>query len=257
MKQLISLAIRHIPRKHLQLSGHFIARGLSVFYLGNEVKCPVCLHEYRKFLPYGRKARENALCPNCLALERHRLLWLYLKQRTSLFNEKQRMLHIAPEYCFIERFESIETLDYITADLESPLAKVKMDIHQIPFDAHSFDCVLCNHVIEHVENDLLAITEILRVLKPGGWAIIQVPFFEPVPEKTFEDPAITSRSQRFKMYGQEDHLRLYGKDYKQRLETCGFRVKEENFTGSLPRETVAQNALLPETIYVCMKPPAQ
>jgi len=255
MKQLISLAIRHIPRKHLQLFGHFIARSLSVFYLGKKVVCPVCLHTYRKFLPYGRIARENALCPNCLALERHRLLWLYLKQRTTLFSEKQRMLHIAPEYCFIQRFESIKTLDYITADIESPLAKVKMDIHQIPFDKDSFDCVMCNHVIEHVENDILALKEILRVLKPGGWAIIQVPFYEPLPEFTLEDPGITSRSQRFKMYGQEDHLRLYGKDYRQRLESCGFGVTDENFTESLPGEIVKKHALLPETVFCCTKPP--
>jgi SAM-dependent methyltransferase len=254
MKQLISLAIRHIPRKNLQLFGHFIAKGLSVFYLGNGVQCPVCLHRYRKFLPYGRIARENALCPNCLALERHRLLWIYLDQKTTLFTEKQRLLHIAPEYCFIDRFESLANLDYITADLESPLAKVKMDIHEIPFEQDSFDCVLCNHVIEHVDNDLLAVKEILRVLKPGGWAIIQVPFFEPVPDQTFEDPSITSSSERFKKYGQKDHLRLYGKDYKQRLERCGFQVKEEEFVKQLPPETVSKFALVSETIYHCIKP---
>ena len=254
MKRLISLSIRHIPRKHLQLFGHLIARLLSIFYLGKKVMCPVCQHKYRKFLPYGRIARENALCPNCLSLERHRLLWLYLQQQTTLFSEKLRMLHIAPEYCFIERFDSIETLDYVTADLESPLAKIKMDIHQIPFDKNSFDCVLCNHVMEHVENDMLALREISRVLKPGGWAIIQVPFFEPVPEHTFEDPGITSRQQRFKIYGQEDHLRLYGKDYKQRLESCGFEVREEDFTASLPMEVVEKYGLLPETVFHCTKP---
>jgi SAM-dependent methyltransferase len=187
-------------------------------------------------------------------LERHRLLWIYLDQKTTLFTEKQRLLHIAPEYCFIDRFESLANLDYITADLESPLAKVKMDIHEIPFEQDSFDCVLCNHVIEHVDNDLLAVKEILRVLKPGGWAIIQVPFFEPVPDQTFEDPSITSSSERFKKYGQKDHLRLYGKDYKQRLERCGFQVKEEEFVKQLPPETVSKFALVSETIYHCIKP---
>ena len=254
MKKLISLAIRHIPRKHLQLFGHVMAKVLSIFYLGTGVQCPVCHHKYRKFLPYGRIARQNSLCPNCLALERHRLLWLYLQQKTTLFTENQRLLHIAPEYCFIDRFESLENLDYVTADIESPLAKVKLDILQMPFDQGSFDCVLCNHVIEHVEDDLLAVKEMLRVLKPGGWAIIQVPFFEPVPEHTFEDPSITSDSERFKKYGQKDHLRLYGKDYKQRLESCGFQVNEVEFIKSLPAETVSQFALLDETVYHCFKP---
>ncbi len=254
MKKLISLAIRNIPRKHLQLVGHFIAKMLSVFYLGRGVQCPVCNHHYRKFLPYGRVARSNALCPNCLALERHRLLWVYMKQKTSLFQQEQRLLHIAPEYCFIDRMEAIDTLEYVTADIESPLAKVKMDILDMPFKQSSFDCVLCNHVIEHVEDDLKALDEILRVLKPGGWAIIQVPFFEPVPEHTFEDPAITAPAERFKAYGQKDHLRLYGKDYKQRLESCGFNVKEDYFVNSLPMEQVRQYALSREPVYFCTRP---
>lgn len=254
MKPLISLAVRLVPRKQLQLIGHVIARILSIFYLGRGVECPICNHHYRKFLPYGRVARENALCPNCLALERHRLLWIYLKEKTSLFHQEQRLLHIAPEYCFIDRFEGIAHLDYITADLESPLAKVKMDIHQMPFDTNSFDCIMCNHVIEHVENDLVALKEILRVLKTGGWAIIQVPFFDPIPEKTFEDPNITSDQERFEKYGQKDHLRLYGKDYKQRIESCGFQVTEDDFVRSLPPDTTKKYALLDELIYFCTKP---
>ena len=254
MKQVISFAIRHIPRKYLQLVGHFIARGLSVFYLGRGVLCPVCDHQYRKFLPYGRKARENSLCPNCLALERHRLLWIYLKQRTNLFISKQRLLHIAPEYCFIDRFEALEHLDYLTADLESPLAKVKMDVHRMPFDDNSFDGVLCNHVMEHLDDDRLAMKEILRVLKPTGWAIIQVPFFLPVPDTTLEDPSIKSKKERYQHYGQEDHVRLYGKDYPERLRACGFEVLEDDFVSSLPPDSRSKFALLNEVIYFCQKP---
>jgi SAM-dependent methyltransferase len=180
---------------------------------------------------------------------------LYLKANTSLFNGKNRLLHIAPEYCFIDRFEKLEHLDYLTADIESPLARVKMDIHQIPFDENSFDCVLCNHVLEHVENDKIAIKEILRVLKPGGWAILQVPFFPPIPELTLEDPSIQSPKDRFKKYGQEDHLRLYGHDFRQRLESCGFNVTEDQYLKSLPPEKVKRHALVNETIYFCTKPP--
>ena len=254
MKKLISLSIRHIPRKYIQLFGHFAAKILAIAYLGTGVECPVCGHGYRKFLPYGRTSRENALCPNCLALERHRLLWLFLNNRTSLFTRESRLLHIAPEYCFIDRLEAVKVLDYITADIESPLAKVKMDVHKIPFDSNSFDRVFCNHVLEHVDNDLVAMEEILRVLKPGGWAILQVPFFEPIPDETYEDSSITTTKDRIQHYGQEDHLRLYGHDYKQRIESCGFRVIEERYFDTLDPETINKYALLDETIYRCVKP---
>ena len=255
MKHLISLTIQHIPRKYLQLVSHFIAKSLSIFYLGDKVQCPICSGQYRKFMPYGRSPRENALCPNCLALERHRLLWIYLKNKTSLFKKEQRLLHIAPEYCFIDRFESLQNLDYVTADIESPLAKVKMDIHQMPFDDNSFHCALCNHVMEHLTDDRQAMKEILRVLKPGGWAIIQVPFFPPLPEHTFEDPGITKPEDRMKYYGQKDHVRLYGKDYKDRLENCGFQVIEDHYVETLSSDILSKFALPKEAIYFCSKSP--
>src|SRR5690606_37351978 len=116
-----------------------------------------------------------------------RLMWLYLKEKTNFFTDRLKVLHIAPEHCFIDRFEKMKNLDYITADIESPLAKVKMDIHDIPFEENTFDVVFCNHVMEHVDSDLRAMQEIYRVMKPGGWAIIQSPIDLSL-EKTFEDP---------------------------------------------------------------------
>ena len=150
-----------------------VMKVLSQLNKGNEVECPVCASQYKKFLPYGRIARENALCPNCLALERHRLMWLYLKKQTDFFSAPLKVLHVAPEHCFIDRFEALPNLEYITADIESPLAKVKMDVHSIPFPDNSFDVIFCNHVLEHVEDDLLACSEFNRVLKPSGWGILQ------------------------------------------------------------------------------------
>ena len=107
MKSLISFIIRYIPRKYLQLVSHFFLRIMAVFYQGNQVTCNVCDHSFRKFLPYGRKGRDNALCPNCLALERHRLMWLFLQQETNFFTDKLKVLHIAPELCFIDRMEAM------------------------------------------------------------------------------------------------------------------------------------------------------
>ena len=178
MKVLISLLIRFVPRRYLQLFSGVGLKVLGVFYSGKDVQCTICGHEYKTFLPYGRiNPRPNALCPSCLSLERHRLIWLYLKEKTNFFQQPQDVLHVAPESCFMKRFEAVHGARYITADIESPLAKVKMDIHAIPFPENSFDVVLCNHVLEHVGDDIQALREIRRVLKPGGWAILQVPFF--------------------------------------------------------------------------------
>jgi ubiquinone/menaquinone biosynthesis C-methylase UbiE len=169
-------------------------------------------------------------------LERHRLIWLYLKEKTNFFTDKKDVLHIAPESCYINRFEKIHGEKYITADIESPLAKVKMDIHQIPFDANRFDIVLCNHVLEHVRDDIQAMKEIHRVLRPGGFAILQIPFFNPIPDVTFEDDSITDKREREKIFGQDDHVRKYGKDYPQRIAKSGLRVVEETYVNSLSDE---------------------
>jgi SAM-dependent methyltransferase len=254
MKYIISFLIRYIPRKYLQLFSHIGLKLLSVFYLGSGVECSVCHKKFRKFLPYGRVSRPNALCPNCLALERHRLLWLYLKERTGFFQEELRFLHVAPEICFIDRFEKLPNLDYVTGDIESPLAKVKMDIHQIPFEDNSFDCTMCNHVMEHVEDDIKAMQELHRILKPGGWAIIQIPFFEPIRDTTYENAEITAPSEREKHFGQSDHVRMYGKDYPERLRQAGFEVHEDTYVQEFPNDLVKKYALpLNEVIYFCKK----
>jgi SAM-dependent methyltransferase len=230
MKKLIALIIRYVPRKYLQRVGGIGLKVIGLFYSGSSVTCPICEKSFSKFLPYGRiNPRPNALCPNCQSLERHRLIWLYLKEKTDFFNRDQHILHIAPEACFIKRFEVRHGDRYITADIESPLAKVKMDIHKIPFPENTFDVVLCNHVLEHVNDDLQAMREIRRVLRPGGFAILQVPFFSPVSEKTVEDPSITDPKERERLFGQDDHVRKYGTDYSTRLERAGLKAVEEPF----------------------------
>lgn len=252
MKSIISFVIRFVPRKYLQLVSHFFLRVLAVFYIGKNVTCNVCDQSFRKFLPYGRKARENALCPNCLALERHRLMWLYLKEKTNFFTAPLKVLHIAPEICFIDRMEKLGNLEYITADLESPLAKVKMDVHQIPFEANSFDVVFCNHVMEHVTDDLQACREINRVLKPSGWGIIQSPVYN--MEKTLEDASITNPSERERLFGQRDHVRKYGRDYAQRLSQSGLKVNEDHYVKEIDPALVKKHALPEnEIIFYCQK----
>ncbi|MEP1035012.1 class I SAM-dependent methyltransferase [Ekhidna sp.] len=244
MKFIISFFLRHVPRKYLQLFSHIAMRIMAFFYRGNKVECPVCESHFRKFLPYGRlSSRSNALCPKCLSLERHRLIWLYLRRKTDFFSKEARMLHVAPELCFMNRFEALENLDYISADIESPLAKVKMDIHEIPFEDNSIDIIFCNHVLEHVDDDMKALSEMKRVLKPGGWAILQVPFFYPLPESTYEDQTIIDPKEREKAFGQDDHVRMYGKDYAKRLASSGLQVHEERIIDELSADEKSRYAL--------------
>lgn len=256
MKSIISLVLRYIPRPYLQLVGHWAARGLSIFYIGNKVECPVCNSKYRKFLPYGRNtsSRENALCPSCLSLERHRLMALYMKRKTNFYTANLKVLHVAPEYCFIDRFEQMQNLDYITADIESPLAKVKMDIHKIPFPENTFDVAICNHVMEHVDDYILAMSELHRVLKPGGWALIQSPQ-DMKYEVTYEDPTITDPKEREIHFLQNDHLRLFGRNYGKELEKGGFKVTEDRFVMDELSPAEVKKYSLPgeEIVYFCQK----
>lgn len=237
MKTLISFLIRFVPRKYLQrVSGTGLSI-LALFYRGTGVTCPICGSSFRKFLPYGRiKPRPNALCPSCLSLERHRLIWLYLKEHTDLLTRPQQVLHLAPEACFMKRLQAIHGDGYITADIESPLAKVKTDIHQMPFANNTFDAVLCNHVLEHVRDDIAAVREITRVLKWGAYAILQVPFFRPIEDTTYENDAITNPREREKIFGQADHVRKYGHDYVLRLKRGGLTPIENDFVDTLTQD---------------------
>lgn len=225
----------------------------SLMYIGKQVTCPCCNGSFRKFLLYGVKARENALCPKCESLERHRLLWLYLKNKTNFFTDKLRVLHFAPEYIFQKTFKPMPNLDYISADLLSPLAMVKMDITNISYEDNFFDVILCCHVLEHIIDDHRALTELFRVLKPSGWAILQVPI-DLNRDKTFEDANIVTPKERERIFGQKDHVRIYGRDYKQRLEKAGFTVKVDTYVRELTDDMIKKYGLKKdEVIYFCTK----
>jgi SAM-dependent methyltransferase len=218
------------------------------------VCCPCCGWQGNEFLPGGGIPRPNALCPSCGLLERHRLLWLYLRKKTNFFSAKLNVLHIGPEPFLEKAFKKLPNLDYLSCDLNASLAMQKIDITNIPFADNIFDAVICYHVLEHILEDKKAIGEMFRILKPLAWAIIQSPV-DQTREKTFEDPAITTPEQRLKYFYQKDHVRIYGRDFKRRLEQPGFTVKVEDFTNSLDHRTITLYGLKKnEKIYHCSKP---
>jgi SAM-dependent methyltransferase len=217
-------------------------------------RCPVCENGLDCFLPYGLVRREEAMCPYCQSLERHRLMWLFLKERTDLFDGRpKRLLHVAPEPTLGKLFQGIPGVDYLSSDYAPGRAMVQMDITDIDMPDGSFDVVICNHVLEHVSDDRRAMAEFVRVLRPGGWAILQVPITtNPV---TYEDPSITAADEREKAFGQWDHVRLYGQDYVDRLRSSGFVVKADSYVQDMPQSRRVRFGLdSRETVYFCRKP---
>lgn len=259
MKRFIRFILNHIPRPALQRVAEWAVPVLGLFYLGKGKECPLCGCKRRKFLPYGYVSqRENALCPNCLALERHRTLWLWLINESDIGRGAvalPRILHVAPEVALMRKFRKMYASSpdrYVTADLESPLADMHFDIQHIPIGNGEFDVVICNHILEHVEDDRLALREIYRVMCKGGWGVILSPI-DTEREATFEDDTITDEAERTRIFGQYDHRRIYGRDYADRLREAGFEVYEYDYANALPPQQKELYALTDEVIYAVRK----
>lgn len=213
---------------HKQRTDRFRAR-LSNFGLSRF--CPCCQSYVAAFLPHGLIKRPQARCPICRSLERHRLIRLYFANKTNLLDGRpKKLLHVAPEIELSQWLQNVPNIDYLSADLMSPRAMVKMDITDIQYPDASFDVVYCSHVLEHVSDDRQAMREFFRVLKPGGWGILQVPVTAPV---TFEDPTVTSPEERTRLFGQHDHVRRYGPDYVDRLRDAGFDVHADKYPATM------------------------
>jgi len=205
-------------------------------------------------LPYGYETqRNNVLSPSTLSLERHRLLWLYLKNKTTfLLQREKEVLHFAPEQAFYKLFRKQQNINYTTTDLFSPLADVKADICNLPFPDNSYDIIFCNHVLEHIPDDTKAMQELYRILKPGGMGIFQIPQ-DLSRATTFSDDSITDEKERAKIFGQYDHVRIYGRDYFDKLRSIGFKVIEEDYTKNKFRACRKYCLAKGEIIPVCFK----
>ena len=235
MKKIYKWLLNTLPRPLLIRLSYVFKVFAPIIYKGDKVECPVCEKSFRKFLSYGSNvaSRDNVLCPYDLTLERHRLMWLYLKRKSDFFTKPNiKVMHIAPEQCFHKRFKNQKNLDYTTGDLLSPIADLHFDLHDIPLPDNQYEVIFCNHVMEHVEDDLRCMQELYRIMKPGGWGIMQVPI-DSNRDTTYEDKSITSPEEREKHFWQYDHVRLYGTNYPKRLEEAGFKVEAIDFKDEL------------------------
>lgn len=238
----------------------------KIWFGGEKYHCPVCTSNIKLWKPLGYDlpvinekqivggGRRLAMCPVCDSSDRIRLLYLFLKTWTNVYNDNIKLLHIAPEPPLEYIFKQQKNLDYLTADMNPEMVMEKMDITNIQYPENSFDAIVCNHVLEHIPNDQKAMTELYRILKPDGWAILQVPFSK-ISDKTFEDSKVTSPEDRERIFGQTDHVRIYGKDYNDRLKKAGFEVEEYKWINDAdldnPNNRLGLNE--DEVVFYCQK----
>ena len=251
---IIKLILNYIPRTILTTISVIVKPYVRLYLKGDEYTDPIDGKSFRRFIPYGyNNVRKNALSPSTYSLERHRMLWLYLKNETNIFTKKVKLLHFAPEPSFHKVFKNSNNISYDTIDLNSPLAEIKADICNLPLEDNTYDFILCNHVLEHVYDDLKAMSELYRVLKKGGTGIFQIPI-DLKRENTYEDNSIKSIKERNKAFGQYDHVRIYGMDYFERLNSVGFSVKKVKYANKLSDKEITKYCLSPnEIIPVCKK----
>ena len=240
--------LKFLPRKFLIKYSFLITPILRIIFHGKKYTDPIDDSNYSKFLSYGYKTvRKNALCPGTLSLERHRLLWLYLDRETNFLNSNLKVLHVAPEQVFYKKFKKLKNWEYFTFDLNSPIADIKGDLISTNFKDEYFDLIICNHVLEHIEDDKSALDEMYRILKYNGISILQVPI-NVKRENTFEDLSIKSKIQREKYFGQYDHVREYGLDFKDRVEQAGFKVEIINYSKKISQDLVIKYGLMKDDL---------
>jgi SAM-dependent methyltransferase len=242
-----------------------VAQFFSCLGFGRE--CPFCRLRFRRFLAdagepsdlfrewhvVGGGPFDDAICPFCRSFERERHVYLYLKTMTRTFSDPIRLLHIAPERNLERVLSKQKNIQYTAGDLNPKRAQVRVDLTAIDFSDGSFDVVICNHVLEHIPQDQKAMSEILRILRPGGWAMLQVPIAPQIA--TREDPSIHDSREQLRLFGQHDHVRIYGRDYAERLKAVGFDVTTTSIRQANGDSCARRFGLLPdELIYIATKP---
>lgn len=230
-----------------------LSRTISGSMPKSEVYCPVCERSFYFFI----RIKNDNISPLWGAKSRHRLEWLYLKQETDFLERRTDLLHIAPEYCLFQRLQVMENINYYPGDKFEEGYGVQKGVHQLDLTRltmpdESFDCIICNHILEHIPDDHKAMTEMFRVLKKGGKAIIMVPI-DLDRQETYENWNIKTADDRTKHFGQWDHVRFYSLDIVQRLASVGFKVSAIKYSEKFSTEEYVTYGLCPDYIFVAAK----
>ena len=240
-----------LPQRWLLNAEPFLRKIVSAFFIGSKYECPVCGFHGRKFISVHNG--ESKLCPQCGSIERKRLLWLYLRDEIKIESQSNfKILHFSPSSALFRKLKQIKNIEYVPSAFGNPFIKNHFDITSLPLEENYFDLIICYHVLEHVEDDRKAMGELFRVTKNGGTLLTQVPYSE---NGTLEDSAVTNPEERKKLFGQEDHVRYYGKnDFKLRLQNTGFAVEEIVYAKKIGTEKSQLYKLnRDEIIFRCIK----
>jgi len=236
---MLKLIKSYLPKQIIDIIYKYL-RFFRLFFLrGNNFFCPICKFKASKFLPYGKDYeaikkykivgmgfRQNAICPNCFSKDRERLSYLFLEK---LINEKSinyssKIIHFSPEISLEKNFFRKYFSNYFTADIIKNKSDFIIDLQNFNFKEKNFDLVICNHVLEHIENDIKALENIYSILKPGGIAILQAPL-STIIDVDFKKEDAISDIDRLNFYGQSDHVRIYSeKNYLQKIKNIGFNL---------------------------------
>ena len=207
---------------------------------GNNFICPICNFQASKFLPYGKDHeaikkydiigmgyRNNAMCPNCFSKDRERLVYLFLQKllKQNIINLHSKIIHFSPESSLENNLFRKKFTNYTTADIITGKCDIDLNLQDFNYKEKNFDLVICNHVLEHIENDMVAIKNIYSILKPNGVAMLQVPLSTLI-KKDFKKENVNTNNERLDNYGQIDHVRIISKEnYLKKLEQVGFKLK--------------------------------
>jgi SAM-dependent methyltransferase len=247
----IGVVKEHLPRHLRRVLIGRVVKLIGWRLRGDAVECPACGGTASRFFPVF--VYSGTFCPSCGASSRARLLALFLKRELGIERSAARVLHFAPEPGLIRMLSDLSTIEYVPADLVPDKDHEKVDATAIHLDP-TFTGVITSHVLEHIPDDAAAISEMQRILVPGGWALVLVPVNYEL-ESTFEDTSIKSHWQRERYFGQHDHVRVYGRDFPARLRAAGFEVDERRYAAELSEGEVMRYGLSKsDVIYLCMKP---
>ena len=251
-KKLLPFELRIFFRK-LNWKRRYIQQLILKKSLPHKVYCPIAKREFKRFIKSGN----DLLTPSNGARCRQRMVWHYLENELNIRNARLRLLHIAPEYSFFQVLNKQKNIDYVPGDkmvlgYSNQKGINHIDLTDLKFEDSSFDCILANHVLEHITDDKKAMTEIYRTLKTEGVGVITIPIDENL-DKTYEDSSVVSPKDREKHFGQWDHVRIYAPDIKERFEQAGFKVEMNRYLNKFSKEEKEKYGFMDGTIIIVLR----